>query len=208
MAETFYGEALTPEMAPTTDIDFRMSDVTLVLETFCRGEKSPAEELLPLVYEELRRLAAVQMAGQAAGHTLQPTALVHEAWLRVVHEEGSTWRNRPHFFRVAAMAMRQILVDHSRKKSSQKRGGGAGRISLEDFDIAAPTMDDRVLLVDQCLDRLEQEAPESARIISLKFFAGLTNKEVAAILDVPERSLERQWAYARTRLFELIQQEL
>ena len=184
-----------------------MSGVTSVLESVCRGEKSPAEELLPLVYEELRRVATGQMAGQAAGHTLQPTALVHEAWLRLVNEEGRTWRNRSHFFRVAAMAMRQILVDRARKKSSLKGGGGGGRISLEDLDVAAPTMDDRVLLVDQCLDRLEQEAPESARIISLKYFAGLTNKEVAAILDMPERSLERQWAYARTRLFELIQQE-
>jgi RNA polymerase sigma factor (TIGR02999 family) len=185
-----------------------MSDVTLMLESVCRGEKSPADELLPLVYEELRRLARVQMAGQAAGHTLQPTALVHEAWLRLVHEEGRTWQNRAHFFRVAAMAMRQILVDRARKKLSHKRGSGVGMVSLDDLDIAAPTMDDRVLLVDQCLDRLEREAPESARIISLKFFTGLTNKEVAAILDVSERSLDRQWVYARTRLYEMIRQEV
>jgi RNA polymerase sigma factor (TIGR02999 family) len=165
------------------------------------------EDLLPLVYDELRRLASARMEGEAAGQTLQPTALVHEAWLRLVKEEGRTWRNREHFFRAAALAMRRILVDRARNKRSLKRGAGGERVSLEDLDLVAATTDDRVLLVDQNLARLEQEDPESARIITLKFFGGLTNKEVAGILGVTERSVERQWAYAKACLFKLMQEE-
>ena len=185
-----------------------MSDITLMLEAIKRGEKLASEQLLPLVYDQLRNLAAARMAQENAGQTLQPTALVHEAWLRLVNEERRTWHNRTHFFRAAARAMRQILVERARQKLSLKRGGGCDKISLGNLDVAIPLMDDRVLLVDQCLDRLEEEDPESARIISLKFFAGLTNKEVAAISGVTERSVERRWAYARTCLYELIQQEI
>jgi RNA polymerase sigma factor (TIGR02999 family) len=184
-----------------------MSEVTLILEAFCRGEKAAAEELLPLVYDELRRLASARMAGEATGQTLQPTALVHEAWLQLVKKEGRTWHNRAHFFRAAALAMRRILVDRARNKQSLKRGGGGEKVPLENMVLAAATPDDRVLLVDQNLDRLEQEDPESARVITLKFFGGLTNKEVANILGVTERSVERQWAYAKARLFKLMQEE-
>jgi len=147
------------------------------------------------------------MAGEAAGQTLQPTALVHEAWLRLVKEESRTWRNREHFFRAAALAMRRILVDRARHKLSLKAGSRSEKICLEDVDLAAATTDDRVLLVDESLDRLEKEDPESARVISLKFFCGLTNKEAAEVLGVTERSVERQWAYAKASLFELIQEE-
>ena len=185
-----------------------MSKVTVVLEAVSRGEQAASEELLPLIYDELRQLATAQMAKETPGQTLQPTALVHEAWLRLGKEEGRTWRNRAHFFRAAARAMRRVLVDRARHKLSLKQGGGEYRISLEDLDVAAPAMDDRVLLVDQSLDRLEKEDPESARVISLKFFAGLTNKEVAAILEVTERSVERRWAYARMYLYKLMQQEI
>jgi len=184
-----------------------MSDLTLILDAACRSESAASEDLLPLVYDELRRLAAAQMAREAAGQTLQPTALVHEAWLRLVREEGRTWRNRAHFFRAAALAMRRILVDRARHKSSLKCGVGRERVPLEEVDLAAATADDRVLLVDQSLERLEQEDPESARLITLKFFGGLTNKEAAGVLDVTERSVERQWAYAKACLFELMQQE-
>ncbi|HZL77423.1 MAG TPA: ECF-type sigma factor [Candidatus Limnocylindrales bacterium] len=137
----------------------------------------------------------------------QPTALVHEAWLRLVNEGGRTWRNRAHFFRAAAQAMRRILVDRARQKLSLKRGGGLEKVSIEDMDLPASTIEDRVLLVDQSLERLEQEDPESARVITLKFFGGLTNKEVAKILGVTERSVERNWAYAKAYLFEMIQAE-
>jgi RNA polymerase sigma factor (TIGR02999 family) len=184
-----------------------MSDITLVLQAIERGENRAADELLPLVYEELRRLASAQMAGEAAGQTLQPTALVHEAWLRLVKEEERTWRNREHFFRAAALAMRRILVDRARHKLSLKAGGRGEKVPLEDLDIAAATTDDRVLLVDQAMGRLEQEDPESARVINLKFFCGLTNKEAAEVLGLTERSVERQWAYAKACLFELLKEE-
>ena len=147
------------------------------------------------------------MAGEAPGQTLQPTALVHEAWMQLVKKEGQTWRNRAHFFRAAALSMRRILVDRARNKLSLKRGGGGKKVPLEDVDLMATTPDDRVLLVDQCLDRLEKEDPESARVITLKFFGGLTNKEVANILDVTERTVERQWVYAKSCLFKLMQEE-
>jgi RNA polymerase sigma factor (TIGR02999 family) len=184
-----------------------MSQITLVLEAICRGEKPASEELLPLVYDELRRLASAQMAGESAGQTLQATALVHEAWLRLVKEENRTWNNREHFFRAAAQAMRRILVERARQRLSLKRGAGAERVPLEDIDVAAATTDDRVLLVNQSLERLEKEDPEIARIVMLKFFAGLTTKEAAAVLKMPERTLERQWAYARACLFDLMQEE-
>jgi RNA polymerase sigma factor (TIGR02999 family) len=185
-----------------------MSEITLLLDAISRGESRASEDLLPLIYDELRRLAAARMAGEAAGQTLQPTALVHEAWLRLVNEGGRTWRNRAHFFRAAAQAMRRILVDRARQKLSIKRGSGGEKIPIDDMDLAAATVDDRVLLVDQNLERLEKEDPESARVITLKFFGGLTNKEVAKILNVTERSVERQWAYAKTCLFEMIQAEI
>lgn len=185
-----------------------MSDVTLLLDAIARGENRASEDLLPLIYDELRRLAAARMAGEAEGQTLQPTALVHEAWLRLVNEGGRTWKNRAHFFRAAAQAMRRILVDRARQKLSLKRGSGGEKITLDDIDLPAATVDDRVLLVDQNLERLETVDPESARVVTLKFFGGLTNKEVAKILGVTERSVERQWAYAKACLFEMIQTEI
>jgi RNA polymerase sigma factor (TIGR02999 family) len=185
-----------------------MSEITLLLEAVIRGENHASNELLPLVYDELRHLASARMAGEAAGNTLQPTALVHEAWLRLVKESDRTWRNRTHFFRAAALAMRRILVDRARHKLSLKGGSGLQKVPIENVDIAMATTDDRILAVDQCLEQLEKEDPESARVITLKFFGGLTNKEVAKILDVAERSVERQWAYAKASLFEMIQKEM
>lgn len=185
-----------------------MSDITLLLDAISRGESRASEDLLPLIYDELRRLATARMAGEAAGQTLQPTALVHEAWLRLVNEGGRTWKNRAHFFRAAAQAMRRILVDRARQKLSIKRGSGGEKIAIEEIDLPAATIDDRVLLVDQNLERLEAEDPESARIVTLKFFGGLTNKEVAKILGVTERSVERQWAYAKASLLAMIQTDL
>jgi RNA polymerase sigma factor (TIGR02999 family) len=185
-----------------------MSDITLLLDAISRGESRASEDLLPLIYDELRRLAAARMAGEAAGQTLQPTALVHEAWLKLVNEGGRTWKNRAHFFRAAAQAMRRILVDRARQKMSIKRGSGGEKISIDEIDLPDATVDDRVILVDQSLERLEAEDPESARIVILKFFGGLTNKEVARILGVTERSIERQWSYAKTCLLEMIQTDL
>ena len=185
-----------------------MSEITLVLQAVGRGENRASEELLPLVYDELRHLAASRMAHESAGQTLQPTALVHEAWLRLVTEGDRTWQNRAHFFRAAAQAMRRILVDRARHKSSIKCGGGQDRLDIEDLDLAAATPDDKILLIDDALARLEAEDPESARVITLKFFGGLTNKEVAKTLGVTERTVEREWAYAKACLYQMIQEEL
>ena len=185
-----------------------MSEITLMLQAVGRGEKRASEDLLPLVYAELRQLAAMRMAREAAGQTLQPTALVHEAWLRLVTEGDRTWENRAHFFRAAALAMRRILVDRARNKSSLKRGGGRERVNIEDIDLAAAPTDDRVLLVDDAVTRLEADDPESAHVVTLKFFGGLTNKEVAESLGVTERTVERQWAYAKACLFQMIREEL
>ena len=184
-----------------------MSEITLVLQAVGRGESLASEELLPLVYDELRQLAAARMAHESAGQTLQPTALVHEAWLRLVTEGDRTWQNRAHFFRAAAQAMRRILVDRARHKSSIKCGGGQNRLNIEDMDLAAATPDDKVLLIDDALARLEAEDPDSARVITLKFFGGLTNKEVAKTLGVTERTVEREWAYAKACLYQMIQEE-
>jgi RNA polymerase sigma factor (TIGR02999 family) len=185
-----------------------MSEITLVLQAVGRGENRASEELLPLVYDELRQLAAARMAHESAGQTLQPTALVHEAWLRLVTEGDRTWQNRAHFFRAAAQAMRRILVDRARHKSSIKCGGGQDRLDIEDLDLAAATPDDKILLIDDALARLEAEDPESARVITLKFFGGLTNKEAAKTLGVTERTVEREWAYAKACLYQMIQEEI
>lgn len=185
-----------------------MSDVTLILRAISRGDPKASEELLPLVYDELRHLAAARMARESAGQTLQPTALVHEVWLRLVNEGDRNWENRAHFFRTAALAMRRILVDRARHKASLKRGGGRERVNIDDVELAAKSPDDRVLMVDAALAQLEKDDPESARVIVMKFFGGLTNKEVAESLAVTERTVERQWAYAKASLFQMIREEL
>lgn len=184
-----------------------MSEITLLLEAVDRGENRAADELLPLVYDELRNLATARMNRHPGGQTLQPTALVHEAWLRLVNQSDRSWNNRAHFFRAAAQAMRHILVDISRHKASLKGGSLQDRLSIEDTDLVATTPDDRILLVDEALARLEAEDPESARLVTLKFFGGFTNQETAQMLGLSERTLERQWAYAKGSLFRLIQED-
>jgi RNA polymerase sigma factor (TIGR02999 family) len=181
-----------------------MNDVTLLLEAVGRGEGSASEELLPLVYDELRGLAAARLAGEGARQTLQPTALVHEAWLRLVKGEERTWNNRQHFFRVAAQAMRRILVDRARHKSSVKGGSRAEHLNIEDMDVCATEPDERILLIDEALSRLEINDPESAKVVTLKFFGGFTNREIAENLGVSERTIERQWSYAKASLLDMI----
>ena len=181
-----------------------MSDITLVLQAVVGGERKASEELFPLVYGELRRMAAVRLAGEAAGHTLQPTALVHEAWLQLVGDGDQSWENRRHFFGAAAEAMRRILILNARRKSVLKRGGGQVRLPLEDLEITASTPDDHVLLIDEALQWLEGEDPEMARMVLLKFFGGLTNEEVAKSLGGSLRTINRQWFYAKIKLFRWI----
>jgi RNA polymerase sigma factor (TIGR02999 family) len=184
-----------------------MSEITLVLQAVGRGESKSSEELFPLVYGELRRLAAVRMAGESAGHTLQPTALVHEAWLQLVGDGAQTWENRRHFFGAAAEAMRRILILNARRKSALKRGGGQPPVNIEDLEICTATPEEHVLLIDEGLSWLEKENPELARIVTLKFFGGLTNEEVAENLGVSLRTLNRQWFYAKIKLFRWIREQ-
>lgn len=182
-------------------------DITKLLETAGARGGLPSEDLLPLVYDELRSLAAARMRGEGEGQTLQATALVHEAWVRISGGGGRTWNDRAHFFRVAALEMRRILVETARRKACLKRGPDLKRVSIEGVDLADTEPDDRVLLVDEMLQRLESEDPVSARTITLKFFGGLTNKEVGEVEGVTERTVERQWAFARTRLYEMLRDE-
>lgn len=181
-----------------------MSDVTLILDAINRGESQASEKLLPLVYEELRRMAAARLAREAAGQTLQPTALVHEAWLQLVGDGDRTWENRAHFFGAAADAMRRILIDKARRKSRLKHGGGQVRLDIDHIELAETTPDDNILLINEALQWLEQEDPEQARVVVLKFFGGLTNAEVAETLGMAERTVDRQWACAKARLFRRI----
>src|SRR6478736_9302588 len=185
-----------------------MSDITLMLQAVARGERQASSDLLPLVYEELRQLAGARMSREAAGQTLQATALVHEAWLRLVHEGERNWQNRAHFFAAAAEAMRRILIESARRKSRLKRGGDQSRVDIEEVELATTTADDKMLLIDEALERLKTEDPDKAKIVMLKFFGGLTNQEVAQSLGVTERTVERQWAFAKAWMFNCIRTEL
>lgn len=178
-----------------------MSDVTLILQAVGRGEKQVSEELLPLVYDELRKLAAIRMAREAHGQTLQPTALVHEAWVRMVEDGSRTWENRAHFFGAASEAMRRILIERARRKARLKHGGGQERVNIEDFDVAESLPDDTILLVDEAVERLKAGNPEVARVVVLKFFGGLTNEEIVEITGTSVRTVKRQWNYAKAWLF-------
>lgn len=183
-----------------------MNDVTQLLNAIERGESQAAEDLLPLVYEELRRLAAAKMAQERAGQTLQPTALVHEAWLRVGGEDHS-WANRRHFFSAAAQAMQRILVERARRRMRKKHGGEFQRVDLEKVDLVVTADDETVLQVHESLERLKEEDPVSAELIRLRFFVGLNNVDAAQILDLSERTAKRRWAYARAWLYEDIRRE-
>jgi RNA polymerase sigma factor (TIGR02999 family) len=180
-----------------------MSDVTTEATAEDDGKLS-AEEMLPLVYEELRRLAAARMVREYPGQTLQPTALVHEAWLKLNRDGARTWQSHTHFYHAAALAMRQILIDRARQKSALKRAGGWQRIDIEHLNLATAPPEEHLLLIDESLKDLEREDPQSAQLVMLKFFSGLTNKEVAQTLGISEATVERRWAFAKVRLFQII----
>jgi RNA polymerase sigma factor (TIGR02999 family) len=200
-------DADSQNVAPPGILPGLMSDITLMLQAVARGERQASSDLLPLVYEELRRLATARMARESSGHTLQPTALVHEAWLRLVGDGDRNWENRAHFFGAAAEAMRRILIENARRKSRLKRGGDQARVDIADVELATTTPDDKVLLIDEALEKLQTEDPDKAKIVVLKFFGGLTNQEVAQTLNVTERTVERQWAFAKAWLFRCIETE-
>jgi RNA polymerase sigma factor (TIGR02999 family) len=185
-----------------------VSEITRILEAAQRGEPSAASELLPLVYGELRRLAAHKMAQEAPGHTLQPTALVHEAWLRLVGpEQPAHFQNRAHFFGAAAEAMRRILVDRAREKKALKRGGDLERVELDSVELASPMPDEELLALDEALDRLTAVDTRAAEMVKLCFFVGLTQEEAARELGVSLATAERVWAFARAWLLREVRKE-
>lgn len=177
-----------------------MSDITQALAAGERGE-SPAEELLPLVYDELRRLAAWRLANEQPGQTLQATALVHEAYLRLVDNDDPKWNGRRHFFGAAAEAMRRILIENARRKKRLKRGGNLERADLEYLEIPAPMPDDELLALDEALERFATVDSRAAELVKLCFFVGLTQEQAAKELGVSITTVERTWAYARAWLF-------
>jgi RNA polymerase sigma factor (TIGR02999 family) len=178
-----------------------MADVTQILAAMQRGEPAAAEQLLPLVYEELRRLAAQKMAQEVPGQTLQATALVNEAYLRLVGvEQAQRWDNRGHFFVAAAEAMRRILIDRARHKKSQRRGGLLQRQALEQVDIVAPEPSLDILALNEALERFEQLDPIKAELVKLRYFAGLPIPQAAAALGISSTTADRYWAYARAWL--------
>jgi len=174
-----------------------MEDFTRILNTIQSGDKIKAEELLPVVYDELRRLAAGKMSGEGSDHTLQATALVHEAWMRVTKPGQADWDNRAHFFGAAAEAMRRILVDHARKKLAAKRGGGAVHEELDESVLAVAVTPDELLAVHDALDDLAAQDPRAAELVKLRYFVGLTMDEAAVALGMGKRSAEGLWTFAR-----------
>ena len=182
-----------------------MNDLTLLLNRVS-GHAVPASELLPAVYQALRRLAAQKMASEAAGHTLQPTALVHDAWLRLGGAEHN-WQNQAHFFSAAAEAMRRILVEHARRRRAVRHGGGLERVDLGRMEIATPAGEDdeEVLKIHEALDELAVEHPDKAELVKLRYFAGLTNEEAAGVLGISPATATRHWAFARVWLFRQIE---
>jgi len=185
-----------------------MSDVTQILQRIESGDPSAAEQLLPLVYEELRKLAAAKMVLEKPGQTLQATALVHEAYLRLVdREEARHWDSRGHFFIAAAEAMRRILVNRARDKGRIKRGGQSHRIDLDRVDVTTEPPDEDILALDEAIEQLAAENPECANVVKLRYFAGLSVDEAAASLGISTRTAKRHSAYARAWLFQTLCQD-
>ena len=181
-----------------------VSDVTQILDRVQQGDPKAGEELLPLVYDELRKLAVAKMATQPAGQTLQATALVHEAWLRLERGQTMQWESRKHFYAAAAQAMRHILIERARKKQRTRHGGELARVDPDDIEIEAPTDDDRLLQINAALDELAALAPDKAEVVKLRFFVGLKESEIAELLHITPRTVERYWSYAKAWLFERI----
>jgi RNA polymerase sigma factor (TIGR02999 family) len=180
-------------------------DVTEILSAARHGDSRAAGELLPIVYEELRRLARVKMAGESEGHTLQPTALVHEAWLRLVVPGDQTWENRAHFFVAAAEAMRRILVEHARRKLAQKRGGGVQPVPLDEEVLMLSAPADELVAIHEALEKLAQVDADAAELVKLRYFVGMTMDEAASALGFSKRTAEGLWTYARAWLKREIQ---
>jgi RNA polymerase sigma factor (TIGR02999 family) len=186
-----------------------MNDATVMLAAVKNGDSGAAEQLLALVYEELRRLAASKMAQDSPGHTLQPTALVHEAWLRLVGARTPSFKDREHFFRASAEAMRHILTDRARRKLTKRHGGGYQRIDFETngFDLAAPSAGEQLLALDEALEAFALEHPIQCELVKLRYFAGLTNEEVSEVMGVSVSTAKNYWTFSRAWLLDAIERE-
>lgn len=183
-----------------------MSDFTQMLERARNGDAQAAEQLMPLVYEELRCLAAAKMAQETPGHTLQPTALVHEAWLRLGGDQQPNWENRAHFFGAAAEAMRRILIDLARRKKQVRHGGGKERVDLN-TEIPDSRDCELILRVHEVLDELASSDPIKAQVVKLRYFVGLENAEIASLLNISERTVQRAWNFSKAWLFAAIRKQ-
>ena len=182
-----------------------MTDVTRLLDATAAGDRQAAADLLPLVYDELRMLAASRMASEAADHTLQPTALVHEAFLKLVGPvPGATWNGRRHFYAAAAEAMRRILIDHARRKRRVRHGGGRKRVDFPEAEVVAEAPSHDLLALDEALTRFAATDPQKGELVRLRYFAGLTLEEAAGLLGISRATAARHWAYARAWLFDAI----
>lgn len=177
------------------------SNITQLLNDYKGGKKDALDELFPLVYGELRKLAASRMRSERGDHTLQPTALVHEAFMKLSEQSGVDWQNRSHFYGIASRLMRQILVDHARLHAATKRGSKPIHFSLDDVQIPVEERADSILALDDVLERLEQFDEQQAKLVEMKFFGGLTNQEIAEALDISERTVGREWQAARLWLY-------
>ena len=184
-----------------------MSDATVMLAAIKEGDSKAAEGLLVLVYDELRRLAASKLAHEVPGQTLQPTALVHEAWLRLVGDRTPSFKDREHFFRVSAEAMRRILIDRARRKHTVRHGGGYQRVDFDGFDPAAPAADDQLLAVNEALDRFALEHPVQAELVKLRYFVGLTNEEASEVMGISASTAKNYWTFSRAWLLNEIEPE-
>ncbi|MGC9941402.1 MAG: ECF-type sigma factor [Verrucomicrobiota bacterium] len=182
-----------------------MSEVTRILESIEHGDPKAADDLLPLVYSELRKLAASKMANESPNQTLQPTALVHEAWLRLVGNESPKFDGRAHFFAAAAEAMRRILIDKARRKRALRHGGEQQRVDLEGLEVAAPCDEDELLAMNEALNKLTINHAVQAEVVKLRYFVGMTNVETAQALGLSERTVKNYWTHARAWLYREIQ---
>jgi len=178
-----------------------VTELTAILQRMEQGDPHAANELLPLVYDELRKLAAQKMKREAPGQTLQATALVHEAWLRLGGDEQPAWDNRGHFFAAAAEAMRRILIDNARRKKALRHGGGAQRVNLDALELAASLPDEQLLALNEALEQFAAHDARKAELVKLRFFAGLTIEQAARVLGVSEPTAKRDWAFARAWLY-------
>jgi len=184
-----------------------MSDATVLLAAVQQGDSKAAAELLELVYDELRHLASAKMAQQAPGQTLQPTALVHEAWLRLVGDKNPTFKNSAHFFAAAAEAMRHILIDRARRKKTERHGGHLERVEIDQFEVAAPSPDDELLAVHEVLDAFSVQYPIQAELVKLRYFAGMTNEEASEVLGISLSTVNNYWNFSRAWLFKQIREK-